>query len=173
MQPAENHNAGACGDAPQSAGRYGGGSGLRRLAVRGGRDHGYGGAGAFPGDRDTELSGRRDHLHAPAGGRSQHRKGVPLRCVFRCRGTDWRRPDDSHGGIHHSAPAVPFKLCGRRHGLCGRGGTDPGDVRRQPLQSRNGSVCGRLYGHDGAGCGAGIKTDESDCRLQLLISHIV
>lgn len=118
--------------------------------------HGHRCAGSFHRDRHTKLPGRCNHLHAPAGGGRQQGKSVPFRCAFRCCGAGGRGADHTRGGICGSAPAVSFKFCGRSHGLCGSGGTGPRDVGGEALQRGNCLVCGRFYGHDGAGCGTGI-----------------
>ncbi len=70
-----------------------------------------------------------------------------------CGGAPGSSTDHSHGGICGSVPALFAEFCGGGHDLCGGGRADPGDVGGRSFQYRNRSVCRRLYGHDGSGCG--------------------
>ena len=72
--PAHHHD-GSGGDAAQHPGGYGSGRSLRRIPCRDRSDHCRRGAGAFPWHCHPELPGGCHHLHAPAGGGDEGRRG--------------------------------------------------------------------------------------------------
>ena len=51
-------------------------------------------------------------------------------------------------------------FCCRGHGLRGGGGADTGGVQGSPFPYRNHRLCRRVFGHDGFGCGAGIRGEH-------------
>ena len=53
-------------------------------------------------------------------------------------------------------PAVSAQFCGGGNALCGRGGTDSGDVAGRALGCRHDIFCGGIQRHDDARCGAGL-----------------
>ena len=70
--------------------------------------------------------------------------------------TGVRRADGPYREPCRARHAISVVLCRRRDAVCGRGGTDPGDVGRRTFKYWRSILCRRLQSDDGARRGAGI-----------------
>ena len=66
--------------------------------------------------------------------------------------------------------SVSFKLCSGGNAVRSSGGTDSGNVRRQPFQHRNCLVCSGFFGYDDSRCCArvtGIRKNGNSSLVRL------
>ena len=101
---------------------YAGVSGGQHPDFRGGRD------GAVTWNRNSEFPGGGDYFHAASGGGNRKAEGILRRRALGDCGADRGDPHDSGGGTDCPGTAVSAQFCGGSNALCGRRGTDSGDV---------------------------------------------
>ncbi len=70
----------------------------------------------------------------------------------RCSRASGRCTYDTCGRNYSAGASVPFKLCSGGNVVRSSGGTDSGNVRRQPFQHRNCLVCIGFFGYDDSRC---------------------
>ena len=93
---------------------------------------------------------------AASGGGNRKVEGILRRRALGDCGADRGDPHDSGGGTDCPGTAVSAQFCGGGNALCGRGGTDSGDVAGRALGCRHDFLCGGIQCHDDARCGAGL-----------------
>ena len=107
-------------------------------------------------NRDSEFPGGGDYFHAASGGGNRKAEGILRRRALGDCGADRGDSHDPGGGTDCPGTAVSAQFCGGGNALCGRGGTDSGDVAGRALGCRHDIFCGGIQRHDDARCGAGL-----------------